>query len=73
MVGSWRWNMSATGSENALDSLSHSGTFAHSYNSSISGRRLSFSGTYARSNGNAVKPEQDRSAHRCPRSFPPAC
>ena len=55
MVGSWRWNISATGSENALDSVTRSGTFSQNYNSSISGRRLSFTGTYAHSNGNAVQ------------------
>lgn len=55
MLGSWRWNLTASGSQNALDSVADSSTFAHNYSSSIASRRVSFSGSYARSSGNAIQ------------------
>jgi len=51
----WRWNLSASGSRNALDAVNTSATFAQNYSSSFAGTRLSFFGSYARSSGNAVQ------------------
>src|SRR5215471_17910667 len=47
----WRWNLSASGSRNALDAVNTSATFAQNYSSSFAGTRLSFFGSYARSSG----------------------
>lgn len=55
VLHAWRWNFSASGSRNALNALNDSATFAQNYSSSISGAKLSFFGSYARSSGNAVQ------------------
>jgi hypothetical protein len=55
MVGAWRWNVTAAGSESALDGLSYSSTFSHNYNTSFTGGRLTFAASYARSSGNAIQ------------------
>lgn len=55
MLHGWRWNFSGSGSRNALDALNNSATFAQNYSSSISGSKISFNGSYARSTGNAVQ------------------
>jgi len=55
MLHGWRWNLSGSGSRNALDGLNTSATFAQNYSSSLASAKLSFFGSYARSSGNAVQ------------------
>ena len=55
MLHGWRWNVSGSGSRNALDGLNTSATFAQNYSSSLASAKLSFFGSYARSSGNAVQ------------------
>lgn len=51
----WRWSFSGTGSHNSLDAPNTSAIFAQNYSGSITAKRLSFFGNYARSSGNAVQ------------------
>jgi hypothetical protein len=55
VLNGWRWSFAANGSRNALDALNTSATFAQNYSGSITGSKISFFGSYARSSGNAVQ------------------
>ena len=55
VVSGWRWSLNASGIKTSVDTLSNSSTFADYYNTSISGKWLSFAGSYARSNGSAIQ------------------
>src|SRR5215468_2825994 len=54
-LGSWIWTVSGNGSENRIDSLGNSDSFAHGYSTGLSAGKLSFNGGYSRSSGNSIQ------------------
>ncbi len=54
-LGGWIWTVSANGSENRIDSVGNSSSFAQGYNTGLSAGKLSFNGNYSRSNGNSIQ------------------
>jgi len=54
-LGGWIWTVSANGSENRIDSLGNSDSFAQGYSTGLSAGKLSFNGGYSRSSGNSIQ------------------
>jgi hypothetical protein len=54
-LGSWIWTVSANGSDNRIDSVSNSSSFAQGYSTGLSAGKLSFNGNYSRSSGNSIQ------------------
>ena len=54
-LGGWIWTVSANGSENRIDSVGNSDSFAQGYSTGLSAGKLSFNGGYSRSSGNSIQ------------------
>jgi len=54
-LGGWIWTVSANGSDNRIDFVSNSSSFAQGYSTGLSSGKLSFNGNYSRSSGNSIQ------------------
>jgi len=54
-LGSWIWTVTATGSDNRIDSVSLSRSFNQGYSSTLSAGKFSINGNYGRSTGNSLQ------------------
>jgi hypothetical protein len=54
-LGTWIWTLSGNGSENHIDSVGNSDSFAQGYSTGLSAGKLSFNGGYSRSSGNSIQ------------------
>jgi hypothetical protein len=54
-LGSWIWTLTATGSDNRIDSVSLSRSFNQGYSSTLSAGKFSINGNYGRSTGNSLQ------------------